>query len=171
MPREGHDSLGGHSPDLDRAFQSTCPARGTTRSRHYYGEQYRISIHVPREGHDRTTARQPADAITYFNPRAPRGARPGSTRSALTLEKFQSTCPARGTTIHRGLDCFRVLISIHVPREGHDVALIQNLPTIIVISIHVPREGHDKRGRKPSSRLVDFNPRAPRGARPRKARC
>ena len=56
-------------------FQSTCPARGTTVN-NYVGAYYQgISIHVPREGHDRLV------------------------RNLLTLcSEFQSTCPARGTT-------------------------------------------------------------------------
>ena len=57
-----------------------------------------ISIHVPREGHDPTPT-----------PLLP-----------LVLKGFQSTCPARGTTISaEGLEQGR-RISIHVPREGHD---------------------------------------------------
>ena len=34
-------------------------------------------------------------------------------------------------------------ISIHVPREGHDVPLKHGIISHIEISIHVPREGHD----------------------------
>ena len=57
----------------------------------------RISIHVPREGHDVIVVFCTSFA-SDFNPRAPRGAR--------QLEKrFISTSG---------------IISIHVPREGHD---------------------------------------------------
>ena len=56
--------------------------------------------------------------------------------------EFQSTCPARGTTqFPRGLCLFR-FISIHVPREGHDY----KQTALFLLDI-------------------DFNPRAPRGAR------
>ena len=56
-----------------------------------------ISIHVPREGHDNIGA--DPDGVFYI---------------------FQSTCPARGTTIYMQIvDDFKS-ISIHVPREGHD---------------------------------------------------
>ena len=34
-------------------------------------------------------------------------------------------------------------ISIHVPREGHDVQLYLKRLRRAHISIHVPREGHD----------------------------
>ena len=58
---------------------------------------YLISIHVPREGHD------------Y------------SFHCYLQLfHVFQSTCPARGTTVLCVSVLRRRYISIHVPREGHD---------------------------------------------------
>ena len=34
-------------------------------------------------------------------------------------------------------------ISIHVPREGHDLVVLVQPRGELVISIHVPREGHD----------------------------
>ena len=100
-------------------FQSTCPARGTTMAGLPKGINADISIHVPREGHDASKAGF-SSGICYFNPRAPRGARqhspvlpglyldfnPRAPRGARRVYevlfrselKFQSTCPARGTT-------------------------------------------------------------------------
>ena len=133
-------------------------------------------------------------AFPYFNPRAPRGARRNRRINIMSKDIFQSTCPARGTTPPElgviGTDA----ISIHVPREGHDVAL--NMPfrmtadfnpraprgarrnifsaicKYVTISIHVPREGHDLE-RLPAGRPSkgNFNPRAPRGARPAHFLC
>ena len=57
---------------------------------------------------------------------------------------FQSTCPARGTTIGDLSSASQLSISIHVPREGHDLFT-------------------DGGG---VAKNTDFNPRAPRGARP-----
>ena len=57
----------------------------------------RISIHVPREGHDRRKESKSEKAY-----------------------EFQSTCPARGTTPTSLPVKATRLISIHVPREGHD---------------------------------------------------
>ena len=101
-------------------FQSTCPARGTTRS-----------------------------FAWLYRPR----------------HQFQSTCPARGTTENDFIVVIGVLISIHVPREGHDQSSTGNslccwdfnpraprgarhavhwvAADVVAISIHVPREGHD----------------------------
>ena len=103
--------------------------------------------------------------------------------------RFQSTCPARGTTPTAQPSPQLCLISIHVPREGHDADVLHytgyKLPISIhvpreghdplglvaavkgmAISIHVPREGHDGRADVDATTLADFNPRAPRGARP-----
>ena len=122
-------------------FQSTCPARGTTSPfcfsdaevydfnpraprgarLHISANQVfvvPISIHVPREGHD-TPRREGGGRIFYFNPRAPRGARlRHQPLLAVFAEQFQSTCPARGTTVEVSVGHRPALISIHVPREG-----------------------------------------------------
>ena len=165
MPREGHDH--------------------PSKKRLYFDRV--ISIHVPREGHD--------------EPRM----------SAIGVcSGFQSTCPARGTTLclgradadarnfnpraprgarrrGTGKTYGAFAISIHVPREGHDM-LCQKLTVSVspfqstcpargttppklgvigtdAISIHVPREGHDADGGAFPGFGYDFNPRAPRGAR------
>ena len=59
------------------------------------------------------------------------------------MRKFQSTRPMRGRDVERDDDCV----------DRH-------------ISIHTPREGRDARRSSRSSRRRNFNPRAPRGARP-----
>ena len=75
---------------------------------------------MPREGHDAIFLNH-AYLPRYFNPRAPRGAR---------------LAEANGFTTDP-------VISIHVPREGHDVGLWRLHRDEVLISIHVPREGHD----------------------------
>ena len=165
MPREGHDLM------------APIPVRFAMV----------ISIHVPREGHDGWSRAKKNCCFTYFNPRAPRGARRQDNRQQIAPKKFQSTCPARGTTCilsakstlrsyfnpraPRGARprLFHELsppaaISIHVPREGHDYYAYIN-PQRTLISIHVPREGHDTNSNSRRSGRSNFNPRAPRGAR------
>ena len=101
-------------------FQSTCPARGTTVTDLISDLRKIISIHVPREGHDYTRQyRRYHD--TNFNPRAPRGARQYTVNKPEVVQTFQSTCPARGTTQANVFAVMMDEISIHVPREGHDV--------------------------------------------------
>ena len=156
MPREGHDHFVNCFRTFAIRFQSTCPARGTTSS----------------------APPTPIRSV-YFNPRAPRGARPPgqSQRSAdicisihVPREGHDDVYADVGHVLH---------ISIHVPREGHDnssstpessprgarlgkVSIVQGR---VGISIHVPREGHDNSSTIKFCRTINFNPRAPRGAR------
>ena len=57
-----------------------------------------------------------------------------------------------------------LLISIHAPREGSDVAEAQSALES-AISIHAPREGSDQHQRLRHARRHHFNPRSPRGER------
>ena len=98
------------------------------------------------------------------------------------LFRFQSTRPARGATevSTERRACRR--ISIHAPRAGRDYgkaygAFYAGRDTKMghtytpkqTISIHAPRAGRDH-GKMPIlMRYIDFNPRAPRGARPAQA--
>ena len=85
-------------------FQSTCPMRGTTHIQAGEAAAVRISIHVPRAGHDE--------------------------RRIIVLcliEIFQSTCPVRGTTKSASAWQFDGEISIHVPRAGHDTIILRIL--------------------------------------------
>ena len=105
----------------------------------------------------------------YFNPRAPRGARPAPGSAAnhngaisihvpreghdnsyhqdsKRLQDFNPRAP-RGARRKNGRDQTHERdISIHVPREGHDCRQRQYHFSSAKISIHVPREGHDKYG-------------------------
>ena len=192
-----------------RLFQSTCPARGTTTHHLSADSRAHISIHVPREGHDQilmailsslllfqsTCPARGTTKVRYglfhgfcnFNPRAPRGARRGIRNAEAERREFQSTCPARGTTTEPTARIVSSVISIHVPREGHDFIAIGIISRPIkfqstcpargtttiklkivkmqAISIHVPREGHDHRATSSNATQAHFNPRAPRGAR------
>ena len=51
--------------------------------------------------------------------------------------------PREGHDINTFLTGGVYLISIHVPREGHDAGDITAPIAFFAISIHVPREGHD----------------------------
>mgnify|MGYP004684017509 CR=1 FL=1 len=120
VPREGHDYCSPLISSAMYAFQSTCPARGTTavikikrRNKHDFNPR------APR-GARLSPASLCNQCFTYFNPRAPRGARRDSCFINVAGFAFQSTCPARGTTAARRLWLWRGAISIHVPREGHD---------------------------------------------------
>ena len=102
-----------------------------------------ISIHAPREGGD-PCIRRHTSASSHFNPRPPRGGRPDFANAQYDV----------------------VDISIHAPREGGDTPL-RDVPTVLGISIHAPREGGDCRAFRHCRRRRYFNPRPPRGGRPR----
>ena len=143
VPREGHDR--GFLPLFVRRwlFQSTCPARGTTRR-----------------------GRDVRPAQPYFNPRAPRGARPSSTRFISTkIIYFNPRAPRGARRLGEAVAVTPLRISIHVPREGHDAEASDAIAQSSGISIHVPREGHDFCSRLHACPGCHFNPRAPRGAR------
>ena len=81
-----------------KPFQSTRPIRGATlfllRSRHSSD----ISIHAPHTERDpRFLA--PLPPGSYFNPRAPYGARPEAAQESVEMPIFQSTRPIRGATL------------------------------------------------------------------------
>ena len=78
-------------------FQSTPPARGATYRRVRGLRACRVSIHAPRAGGDSLRAAS-ASPTTGFNPRPPRGGRPGTVMLVPVPLQFQSTPPARGAT-------------------------------------------------------------------------
>ena len=118
-PREGSDADRPQVLSIHAVFQSTLPARGATETR--------------------STADCPR---WHFNPRSPRGERPGQGGILHRRDLFQSTLPARGAT------------PVVIP------------PLVVVdISIHAPREGSDPRACFSSPPGKNFNPRSPRGER------
>ena len=186
-PARGTTPYVGEELFPNQKFQSTCPARGTTcesnhgasgkayfnpraprGARPRYSERWSlasgISIHVPREGHDPLFK---GDLICgTISIHVPREGHDDAERAKVFGNRsFQSTCPARGTTLvlsvsllldvhfnpraprgarrligeHRNKE---LIISIHVPREGHD-SFYWPVFAHLSISIHVPREGHD----------------------------
>ena len=153
-----------------------------------FSQKRRISIHAPRVGRDKASS-SIAPEVSYFNPRAPCGARLrrfwpwlgkstfqstrpvwGATRIipfTTRLAQFQSTRPVWGATVDQILRVRFSGISIHAPRVGRDGRKDQG-GLSQWISIHAPRVGRDApfpSGTGPSS---DFNPRAPCGARQRR---
>ena len=108
------------SVDVGSLFQSTRPLRGATRP-----------------------ARLCRVCPSYFNPRAPCGARPARRGKRCLLALFQSTRPLRGATLCLASSATSQKISIHAPLAGRDYRIHAFL-----------------------SSIYNFNPRAPCGARP-----
>ena len=147
----------------DEVFQSTRPVRGATTTPFQNGTLNKISIHAPRAGRDWPGPEDCSDR-TYFNPRAPCGARRVVSVVSPITGKFQSTRPVRGATRASAKYPCSDYISIHAPRAGRDQA---RYPYSLGgdISIHAPRAGRDHGLRHALGLGIDFNPRAPCGAR------
>ena len=126
-------------------FQSTPSARRATSTQYMVLEDTLISIHALREEGD-SDAYRCATRRPDFNPRPPRGGRPNTRCGAMAGRRFQSTPSARRATTGQGTAEACRLISIHALRE----------------------EGDPLRPSLPAFALY-FNPRPPRGGRPRQA--
>ena len=124
VPREGDDMYVVACNLPSRIFQSTSPARGTTRADRVYGrpaQKYfnprpprggrlnnqphemtlgEISIHVPREGDDKSCIPMPR-TCGNFNPRPPRGGRPSTSRTSTPSSSNFNPRPPRGGRLWR----------------------------------------------------------------------
>ncbi len=149
-------------------FQSTRPAWGATLASMIQRSSTEISIHAPRVGRD-SAAHAKTSLIPYFNPRAPRGARRGAETIISFISRFQSTRPAWGATRGGVYGTLGGQISIHAPRVGRDEDIRVTMRGMC-ISIHAPRVGRDQAVQLLMLYGIDFNPRAPRGARQRSQR-
>ena len=146
-------------------FQSTLPVWGATQ---------RLLLTLPEELNfnprspcgERHLPTRPGLLYKYFNPRSPCGERQDQTSRKTPEKRFQSTLPVWGATIGIILVVLLPPISIHAPRVGSDVILMQSgfwtvfqstLPvwgaTVseiihaarrVPISIHAPRVGSDQ---------------------------
>ena len=168
-------------------FQPTRPLRGATvrtNNQKHHGE---ISTHAPLAGRDGDILRRCLRSRN-FNPRAPCGARLACLALIPFGERFQPTRPLRGATsapawrcsphshfnprapcgarqvVQHSL-CDNVLISTHAPLAGRDdVRLADTSNTYI--STHAPLAGRDLISQMLLQCRLNFNPRAPCGARP-----
>ena len=157
-----HSTTGGSESDV--LFQSTRPMRGATSRAHRRGRQQRISIHAPHAGRDAlrsSGSRHRPD----FNPRAPCGARLVTDICKRNGIKFQSTRPMRGATAPIPSVCVQIVISIHAPHAGRDQADATGRDIGRRFQSTRPMRGATT-APSPASRLwLNFNPRAPCGAR------
>ena len=144
-----HVPLAGHDLHLSVSFQAV-----------------RISIHVPLAGHDLLPQFLLRKALN-FNPRAPCGARQKAPSPRQSGQRFQSTCPLRGTTRSEMLRHLKyrrfqstcpLRGTTQIPFSLIAIIVFQSTCPLrgtteeikisccgIRISIHVPLAGHDGR--------------------------
>ena len=142
VPREGHDVSLSSVFSVSSTFLSACPARGTTLAR--------------------VTAER--DAAIFLSACPARGTT-GSVLALLSSSAFLSACPGRGTTCE-GYQ-HNSFLSYFYPRApgGARHSRCALIPTVGIISIRVPREGHDYALHLYIREAQNFYPRAPGGAR------
>ena len=98
---------------------------------------------MPREGHDSMPSGTVRPSKIFQSTCPARGTTAFALQRLKFFYSFQSTCPARGTTDTYHDNYLRFGLSIHVPREGHDLHDRASARRVHELSIHVPREGHD----------------------------
>ena len=103
-------------------------------------------------------------ACSYFNPRPPRGGRPNTSPRFSPPILFQSTPSARRATRLPEAGCDHRCISIHALREEGDQAAETVLTGATDFNPRPPRGGRPRRSRRRTLRFY-FNPRPPRGER------
>ena len=124
------------------SFQSTLPLRGATRSSRTLYRRIPISIHAPLTGSDRVLFSDCRDHIQFQSTLPLRGATRKDDRLPFG-PKFQSTLPLRGATICPNLWMHPARFQSTLPLRGATAWM-----------------------RRPSMRLINFNPRSPYGERP-----
>jgi len=172
-------------------FQSTRPARDATGGFRSCRNRRRVSIHASRAGRD---PERPSVPRQYrgFNPRVPRGTRQGKPFALIELRLFQSTRPARDAT-NSFLKTWSILMCFNprVPRGTRPSNWWRRYPpdrfqstrpardatpvasrTPAVATFQSTRPARDATGPPGSARAGrrGFNPRVPRGTRPRAMR-
>ena len=96
-PRAGRDADAGQTLSVLYTFQSTRPVRGATRCT-MRRETYQHDFNPRAPCGARPSTSRCCAWHSYFNPRAPCGARPMSAACRLPPQRFQSTRPVRGAT-------------------------------------------------------------------------
>ena len=177
---------------FNKEFQSTRPSRGETRLaaataarwRHFnplaprgarpaveatQAAQEAISIHSPLAGRDGLCSRWTSLSLAFQSTRPSRGETLWAKISHCTALSFQSTRPSRGETrCNRGRIGLVNQFQSTRPSRGETIKL-QHFCSPFIISIHSPLAGRDVCIRQYRRNKSDFNPLAPRGARPEQA--
>ena len=138
-PRAGRDKLTGLVQGSNIIFQSTRPVRGATPIFPRCGVDRLISIHAPRAGRDAMFGNMQTESTlfqstrpvrgatppalsnvnpSYFNPRAPCGARHKCPSDTVQSLIFQSTRPVRGATLSVRFPVTRELFQSTRPVRG-----------------------------------------------------
>ena len=148
-------------------FQSTPSARRATDRACKLLCNIPISIHALREESDGFCGTISSISWEFQSTPSARRATLASWFSSLHASLFQSTPSARRATVWYRSNTKQEVISIHALREESDCLRPAGERTRKRISIHALREESDSISKSPFTFVDDFNPRPPRGERPR----
>ena len=165
-PHAGRDSFFRNLLSFNLRFQSTRPMRGATYT---IGGQWRsiqISIHAPHAGRDCRTSHEFPQAEPYFNPRAPCGARRILNSMFDHPQGFQSTRPMRGATIAATVATPTIIFQSTRPMRGATPFTVCCCQRACLFQSTRPVRGATTIITEVEDLPLNFNPRAPCGARP-----
>ena len=166
-------------------FQPTRPLRGATHIAFNAAHVVGISTHAPLAGRDQDVHGSGIDRVisthaplagrdvpraistsprTYFNPRAPCGARPWKRLKRRPLQAFQPTRPLRGATFCFSSHTRRISISTHAPLAGRDPVPAANIFDKIKFQPTRPLRGATA-ARAPQGESIEISTHAPLAGR------
>ena len=170
------DYFNPRAPRGARQLSNTCatatagisihvPREGHDRADELLRQQYlSISIHVPREGHDQGHMIS-RNSNFVFQSTCPARGTTSQLYASWPRSRFQSTCPARGTTQYR---CYHDTAHDHFnPRAPRGARLICPIAKLyfMIFQSTCPARGTTIHNAAYEFQFLNFNPRAPRGAR------
>ena len=165
LPARGATASNVRVAHLAIRFQPALPARGATRTPTLGAALARISTRAPREGSDaRRALRGRRRAISTRAPRE--GSDEGEDFSVDIPPKFQPALPARGATYRVMIGRFTIPFQPALPARGATWGERAHA-RVRGISTRAPREGSDSARRTRWLWTCNFNPRSPRGERPK----
>ena len=187
LPARGSDSKPAARRAKANSFNPRSPRGGATDWQRELERAAKVSIHAPREGERRAKRPQGCVFLAGFNPRSPRGGATSITRrnTPPASSSFNPRSPRGGATYLAHDVCYRVLVSIHAPREGErrrsasvqaasrmfqstlpargsDLMPADGVEGGVAVSIHAPREGERLMSWSHFDRLLTVSIHAPR---------
>ena len=132
-PLRGATDANGNLTDSGK-FQPTRPLRGATSSSWSIFFCGRISTHAPLAGRDRSPSPCATISRTYFNPRAPCGARLFFSLLPPKIDYFNPRAPCGARRKLGACDFKRYFISTHAPLAGRDSKSVQITMHIFAIT-------------------------------------
>ena len=149
---------------MSTVFQPTRPLRGATPAPAEPAQNITISTHAPLAGRD-CSVRDSYHKFFIFQPTRPLRGATVDDSFRKDLFEISTHAPLAGRDVLRLLALRAEVISTHAPLAGRDL-VVEHFKPLADISTHAPLAGRDITNLCRTLLRMDFNPRAPCGARP-----